>query len=149
MTRKLKAWERGHVVVYDQALCSGCRICETICSLIHEGVANPKYARIEIDRDVLNANRCTIYACMQCEDAACVEACPKDAIQIDRMSGVKTIREESCIGCGICIRACVVTPSRIRLNETTQKAYKCDLCGGTPQCVDACPMGALAFREVR
>ncbi len=30
----------------------------------------------------------------------------------------------------------------------TQKAYKCNLCGGAPACASACPTQAITFEEV-
>jgi len=35
----------------------------------------------------------------------------------------------------------------IVFSELEQKAVKCELCDGDPQCVAFCPTGALAFRE--
>jgi Fe-S-cluster-containing hydrogenase component 2 len=33
----------------------------------------------------------------------------------------------------------------ISLDEERRKATKCDLCGGDPQCVKACPSAALRY----
>jgi Fe-S-cluster-containing hydrogenase component 2 len=33
----------------------------------------------------------------------------------------------------------------IVFDDHQQKAYKCDLCGGRPQCVHVCPMNALGI----
>jgi Fe-S-cluster-containing dehydrogenase component len=30
----------------------------------------------------------------------------------------------------------------------THKAYKCNLCGGTPACVEACPTQAITYDDV-
>jgi Fe-S-cluster-containing dehydrogenase component len=34
----------------------------------------------------------------------------------------------------------------INYNSSTGKVIKCDLCGGDPVCVDACPTGAITFK---
>jgi Fe-S-cluster-containing hydrogenase component 2 len=35
----------------------------------------------------------------------------------------------------------------MRLDEGRGKSYKCDLCGGDPQCVKACREGALEYAD--
>ena len=147
MVRKLRKWERGRNVA-DVALCSGCRTCETVCSLSHENVANPLFARIQFERELLNANQCTVLACAQCGAAPCLAACKKGAISEDSVTNAKVIDAEKCVGCKLCLQACIMSPPRIRLHRDTGKAIKCDLCGGEPQCVQACPMGALRYEEV-
>jgi Fe-S-cluster-containing hydrogenase component 2 len=34
------------------------------------------------------------------------------------------------------------------LNPDTQKAVKCDLCGGDPACARSCPTNAIEYSEV-
>ncbi|MGI6217728.1 MAG: 4Fe-4S dicluster domain-containing protein [Coriobacteriales bacterium] len=146
--RKLGKWERGRVVVLDQSICSGCRACETVCSLSHFGVANPGLSAIRVERRVLQGGPSSIFLCAQCESAPCERACPKKAISEDPKTHAKVVDEQACIGCGICEKVCIISPSRISVRERNKKAFKCDLCGGDPQCVAICPMGALAYEGV-
>ena len=41
----------GGYLVYDSRLCLGCQSCMYMCSLTHEGEANPSLSRIQIIRD--------------------------------------------------------------------------------------------------
>ena len=36
----------------------------------------------------------------------------------------------------------------IWLNDDTEKAFKCDLCDGEPQCVRWCPSGAITVKRL-
>jgi Fe-S-cluster-containing hydrogenase component 2 len=66
-------------------------------------------------------------------------------MEIEAKNGTVLILEEKCTGCGICVQAC---PFRaIRLDEGEKKAWKCDFCGGDPQCFAWCPANALGVVE--
>lgn len=53
------------------------------------------------------------------------------------------VREDQCIGCGMCVDACAY--GAIRMAEYPEiDPYKCRLCGS---CVQACPSEALALNE--
>lgn len=128
--------------------CSGCRICQLMCSMIHHGSAfNPRKGliRVEINRtpqantpiseiDVPNV-------CLQCEPAPCAESCTAEAFEWDSRLNTWKINRELCTGCGICVEECQYNMILIDNDE----AMKCDLCGGDPVCVRFCPTGALIF----
>ncbi len=48
-----------------------------------------------------------------------------------------------CDGCGQCVEAC---PYGMIEQDSSGKAFKCDLCGGSPACVAECEFGALLFK---
>ncbi len=137
---------KGHIVV-DSSICGGCHTCATVCSLIKEGEINWQLSRIQVARDELAGYICEPLPCNQCDGPECVMACLVGALAIDETTGARVIDEQKCIGCKLCIEACIATPKRIRFNEKTFKAFKCDLCGGDPQCVKYCPTGAIKYVE--
>jgi len=82
-------------------------------------------------------------ACRLCEDAPCVAACPRDALEQSQEKGIIIVDEEKCNGCGWCIEACDY--GAIQLHPETRVVFTCDLCDGEPKCVEWCPEEALDF----
>lgn len=121
----------------DKNICTGCRYCEAVCSLVHSrnGEVNPRRGRIAILQDIPNA-LFTPIVCRQCAKASCVEACHFDAIPIDPQLGIPAIDIGRCTGCMACVEAC---PFGAMLFDSEQGVViKCDLCGGDPKCVKFC-----------
>lgn len=121
--------------------CTGCRICEVVCSFFHEGVCNPEKSRITIVSQEPAIDVPVI--CRQCDNPPCIRDCPTDAIKKNKEMGVVIVSEEKCIGCGTCITNCPY--GAIKLHPDTGIAIKCDLCGGEPRCVRYCSRGVLKF----
>ena len=63
-------------------------------------------------------------------------ACPVGAISISPV-GAKDVIDDQCVGCKLCTIACPY--GTMFYNPDTQKAFKCNLCGGAPACADAVP----------
>jgi TPP-dependent indolepyruvate ferredoxin oxidoreductase alpha subunit len=125
----------------DTDRCTGCSVCELVCSVEKEKVFNPTKSRIRFMRlDVLSN---IALACRTCRDAPCIGACPKDAIRQSKGTSVITVDEEKCDGCGWCIGACQY--GAVTLHPNTRKAIICDTCGGEPKCILECPDSALSF----
>lgn len=129
-------------LVVKEENCKGCRFCELACSSNKDGAYNPKTSRIKAVRYGLPERTKLIY-CRQCEDAACANVCPVQAIELDANTGAWIVDEEKCIGCGMCVDACPY--DAIFIDKKTKKAIKCDLCGGNPQCVKFCPKDTLFY----
>jgi protein NrfC len=158
----------GYLLV-DVGKCQGCLSCMLACSLVQEGVESLSLSRIQIMQNSFAPfpHDLTVEACRQCVDPACVAECPVGALTVDAEHGnVRLVREEECIGCGLCYQACPFTPSRAFLAadqdyDGEPKSRKCDLCadaphhwgpaGGGPDgeqaCVAVCPVGAIAFSK--
>ncbi|MBQ9955502.1 MAG: 4Fe-4S dicluster domain-containing protein [Eggerthellaceae bacterium] len=130
-------------VVHDSDICSGCRTCEAVCTLYHEGVSGSELSRLKWDKDTMDACITDIYTCKQCAGAECMAVCPTGALHVDETTGARVIDEKKCTGCQLCMAACPCNPPMIKYNAAKNVCFKCDLCGGDPQCVKFCPMGAL------
>lgn len=62
---------------------------------------------------------------------------------MDKVSGVKLVADDVCVGCKVCTIACPF--GTVNYVAETGKVQKCDLCGGEPACAEACPTDAITF----
>ncbi|CCK82334.1 MULTISPECIES: 4Fe-4S dicluster domain-containing protein [Desulfobacula] len=154
---------------FDPKKCAGCGYCEVACAQFHEGdagathrnrfTAKPLIKSMGISPISANApgwtqpiamatfaDFSTNEFCRQCDSPECLDACPENAIYVDSKTGARVVDEEKCVGCGDCIEACQF--EMMHLNPETEKAYKCDLCDGDPQCVTWCPTKAITFHKL-
>lgn len=130
------------VLAIDQEKCTGCRKCETVCSVYHTGSSDPERSRIK----VLKWDHIGFYlpvSCQNCDEAICTEVCPAKACRKDPVLQVAIIDKNRCIGCKTCVLACPFSVPKFDRVESV--SIKCDYCGGDPQCVKFCTAGALAF----
>jgi anaerobic dimethyl sulfoxide reductase subunit B (iron-sulfur subunit) len=77
-----------------------------------------------------------------------MKVCPVDAIyktKTPQGDPIVLIDKEKCIGCHRCVVAC---PFGAIEYLKKQKATKCDLCNGSPVCVDFCFYDCLKFVEL-
>ena len=127
-------------VITNPDTCAGCRTCEVICALHHEGAVDLERARIRVDRKPFEG-LFKPRVCHQCSHPHCMFACPVDAISIRTSDGAVVVDDQTCTGCGTCEEACPF--GMITLDPSKEVAFKCDLCGGDPQCAKWCPVSAL------
>jgi len=118
----------------DYSKCTGCRSCETACSLRHiANTTNPKRARIRV-----------------LFEAGCyfpVIAGPYTEVECDSR-GLITLGDKTYDKCALCRASCPAKP--IFREPETDINLKCDFCGSPPDpsCVKWCRSGALELIDV-
>jgi Fe-S-cluster-containing dehydrogenase component len=133
------------MILIDYTKCTGCRLCETVCSLVNTGVCNPERARIKVvcwEWEGLQVPT----LCQQCDEPACVGVCPVKALSRDSNLGCVKLNESLCIGCKLCLQACPF--GAISYDIVKEKLMKCEFCDGDPACVKFCETKALQFVNV-
>ena len=130
------------ILLFDPIKCTGCRVCEIICSLRHTGECNPARSRVKI-LEKEEGGICISIRCRRCKKPPCIEACPVGAMSQDAQTGVIRIDEELCIGCVKCVEACPF--GAMSLDPVTDNIIVCDLCDGEPACALYCVTGATRY----
>ena len=133
------------VLYIDHQKCTGCQLCELVCSVSHDGISNPARSRIRVVKWEAEGLYIPM-ACQQCQDAPCLNVCPVKAISRNEEFEKVVIDYDVCIGCRSCVSACPF--GAMVFNPIDRKVFKCDLCDGDPQCVRFCEEKAVDFVEV-
>lgn len=126
----------GHIVV-ETTQCTGCGSCMLACSLAKEGAFSLPLSRIRIIRNEEIAEF-TPRVCVQCSDAPCITACPVGALSRNADTGAINLDRDACIGCRQCVTACPY--GGVQFDPIRNIPLICDLCGGSPACVEACQL---------
>ena len=109
--------------------CSGCHLCEMVCSLCHLGVINTEKSAIRIQKDDLDTSMNQPIVCLQCKEMKCLEGEEvEEGVEKRKFIWNKT-RSELCPFDAIGVFG--------------ENAYHCNLCGGNPQCVKVCTPKAI------
>ncbi len=154
------------MVVADSTLCVGCRRCEAACVAYNQGKVQPSIANVKVSRNQqFGVNGVSVDGfqrgdgdfgnfrtvqdtCRQCpHPVSCQLVCPHGAIQVIPPVNARVVNTDLCVGCGLCTQACPWQMISLDgpANGTQTKANKCTLCNGNPECVQACPSGALTY----
>jgi carbon-monoxide dehydrogenase iron sulfur subunit len=127
----------------DIGRCSGCRICETVCSFAKENAFAPSLARISVLRqDDFGLDYPIV--CWHCDPCKAMENCPQEALERNGQ-GLVFVNEKKCVGCKVCLDACVIGATKLHPEKGIPQI--CDQCGGSPLCVQKCPTKALTYVE--
>ncbi len=131
-------------IVFDPSRCTGCGMCEAVCAAGGREGKGPRTSRVQVLRDD-EAGTSFAVLCQHCLDPQCMKACPNGALSKGK-DGIVRMDKSLCVNCGMCIAAC---PEAAPLRTAQGEVVKCDLCGGSPACVEACPNGALSYTRGR
>lgn len=126
-----------------QERCTGCRLCEMVCALSHEGEMNLGVSRIQIDPSSESYFQPRI--CLQCQECPPSEVCPNEAFQWDKETGFVKIIMEECDMCGLCVPECPFSS----VFEKNGKILVCNVCEGKPKCVELCHKQAIRFDSMK
>jgi carbon-monoxide dehydrogenase iron sulfur subunit len=129
----------------DYQKCTGCRLCELVCAVFHDGISNPARSRIKVMKWEAEGLYIPM-SCQQCQDAPCMNVCPVKALSRDEELGRVSVDYDVCIGCRACVAVCPF--GAMSFNTKDKQVFKCDLCDGDPQCVRFCEEKAIDFIEV-
>lgn len=161
-----------YAMLNDLTKCIGCRSCQVACKEWNEleyrttSFTNTRdnppeleaetYTRIENrylpDDDPLLPKRWYFrrHMCMHCEEAACVAACPVEAL-VKTPEGPVVYDEWKCIGCRYCMIACPISIPKYEWNVWNPVVRKCTMCfdrigaNEEPACSKACLTDAVTF----
>jgi len=109
--------------------CSGCHLCEMVCSLFHLRIINTEKSAIRIRKDDLDTSLNTPMLCRQCKKMKCLNEEKGMGVQEKKRFIWNRTRAERCPFNALFVFG--------------EEAFHCDLCGGDPQCVRFCTPGAI------
>ena len=141
-------------LLIDLERCTGCKSCEVACKQEHRLGPGEYRNKVVWTSGVEDAGLAFLtLTCQHCERPACVRACPVNpkAIEKDAVTGVVSVVESRCTGCGECVIACPY--SAMGYDPKEHHAVKCDLCadrraqGQTTACASVCPTQAIRFGQ--
>lgn len=134
------------MLVVDHEKCTGCRLCEMVCSIKHTGANNPSRSRIHVMKWPMQGFELPMM-CLQCKTAPCIPVCTKKALSYDTILTRVNLNHDLCIGCHMCVMTCPF--GALGIDITTQRVIKCDLCDGEPACVRVCDPGAIQYLSAK
>ncbi len=163
-------------MVIDLKLCIGCNTCVVVCKMRNGTPKGVFWNRVlEEEVGTFPAARRIFWPvrCMQCEEPACVEACPTGASQKREKDNLVIVDQEKCVGCKACMLACPydvrfmwdgeggyfpqgLTPFEAQgyPNHLAGAVQKCNFCasrlddGLKTSCAEACLTGAIMFGDL-
>ena len=141
-------------IVFDASKCVACHACTIACidqndTAVENGEQAMRNAYNLEMKDDSGQTRFVFFstACMHCQDAPCIMACPVGCLYKSNETGMTVYDNTNCIGCRSCGMACPFGAPRYRPSDG--KMVKCDGChirveyGMEPACVRVCAFGAL------
>ena len=140
---------------FDLSRCSGCMACVVACmdqnDIPADGLSYRQLVKLEKGQYPAARLAFVTLACFHCNDAPCVQVCPKEAIYRDEISGLIGVDENLCIGCRACAMVCPFGAPRFTEGGAM---HKCNFCidrltqNRAPACVRTCTTKALGYGSI-
>lgn len=154
--------EKRYGMAIDTRHCVGCQTCTVSCKISNEVPGSAHWNHLEsLTGNVLYQSSGSYphptlafrpMLCNHCNDPACVKNCPTGAMHKDNMTGIVSVDQEVCIGCGYCSWVCPYgAPS---MDDVAHVMSKCTFCSQRgaeeiePFCVASCPANARIFGDL-
>jgi Fe-S-cluster-containing dehydrogenase component len=144
-------------ILYDSALCIGCKACVAACKAANEMPAENLPALLSWNENTWDSpedlsgrtkNVIKVYRdgsaevkdrvkdgyafvkrhCLHCVDPSCVSVCPVAAMKKNPVNGIVTYDPSACIGCRYCVYACPFGVPQYDFNNPLGKINKCEMC---------------------
>lgn len=145
---------KRYCIDLDTERCVACGACAVAC--MDQNDLDPKgsqdmfrkIAAVETGSGAQTRFTYLSLACMHCNNAPCIDACPCGCLKKDPDTGFTVYDNTNCIGCRSCSMAC---PFAAPIFNDAGKMIKCDGCnervknGLEPACVRVCPFDALSL----
>jgi len=145
---------KHYAMLVDLTRCLGCQACTASCKAENNvpfGVFRTWVERHEKGTFPDVSLQFVPRLCNHCDNPPCVQVCPVQATY-KREDGLVLVKDDRCIGCGACIKAC---PYGARyFNPIKRVADKCTFCqprvdqGLEPACVTTCVGRARVFGDI-
>lgn len=126
--------------IEDRRKCIGCLSCRQACARLRGdfSVAN---SALDVKTSGGLSSEFIINICRACNEPACMEACPVEALT-KRNGGGVVFHKDKCTNCGACLKNCSI--SAIRMDSENYPII-CNHCG---YCTKYCPHRCISVREV-
>lgn len=125
------------LVPKDMNKCLGCFTCMSVCAVTNKKNHSLVKSAIRVRTTGGMTSNFVAIVCLGCIEPACMEVCPSNALE-KRPGGGVLVREDRCIGCRRCQKACIMRA--INFDEETNKPIICRHCG---VCARFCPHDCL------
>ena len=122
--------------------CLGCQTCAIVCAAANHSSHSIDKSAIRIKTTGGMASNYVAVVCRGCQEPACMEACPADALS-RRPGGGVLLDAEKCYGCRKCVAACSV--GAVNFDKYTEKPIICHHCG---VCTTFCTHSCIYMDEV-